>query len=500
MEQSLVSSGKYLPVTKPQTLWGAVMAVLLIVAVGVIFYTNIFRIAESAEYRQRSYLTVIYLEKYFSTLKDAETGQRGFLLTEKISYLTPYNQALREVSFNWRQMMRYVSFENTQEKKQFETLQALSERKKQELAYSLQVYQHQGQAAALKVVQSGEGKNLMDQIRLLIAQIEQRREAVVAYQNEQLATNTRNSIIFSILIGLIAVCLFLFIIVMLVREGSRRQALYDQLEAETKERQKANIQLQEEIKEREQARTQIDNLNKTLENKIVSLDAVNKELEAFSYSVSHDLRAPLRSIDGFSQALLNKYSDQLDDNGKDYLNRVRANSQRMAQLIDDMLQLSRLTRGELHLTEVNLSALAEEIIQENRELEPHRKVSVMIQENLTTNGDKRLLQAVLQNLLNNAWKFTSQKEEATIEFKTVLQDDRPVYMVRDDGAGFEMEFVDKLFGAFQRLHAMHEFPGTGIGLATVQRIIHRHGGKVWAEGEPDKGARFYFTINSQNID
>jgi light-regulated signal transduction histidine kinase (bacteriophytochrome) len=190
----------------------------------------------------------------------------------------------------------------------------------------------------------------------------------------------------------------------------------------------------------------------------------------------------------------------LDDNGKDYLNRVRANSQRMAQLIDDMLQLSRLTRGELHLTEVNLSLLAEEIIQENRELEPHRKVNVMIQENLTTNGDKRLLQAVLQNLLNNAWKFTSQKEESTIEFKIVLQDDRPVYMVRDDGAGFEMEFVDKLFGAFQRLHAMHEFPGTGIGLATVQRIIHRHGGKVWAEGEPNRGARFYFTINPQNID
>jgi len=224
------------------------------------------------------------------------------------------------------------------------------------------------------------------------------------------------------------------------------------------------------------------------------LEQVNKELEAFSYSVSHDLRAPLRGIDGFSQALLEDYADSLDDQGKDYLQRVRAASQRMAQLIDDMLKLSRVTRAEMRHETVDLSALAHDIAGELQKTRPERQVDFVIAPGLVVNGDAQLLRAVLENLLGNAWKFTSAHPCAKIEFGIAEYEGKPAYFVRDDGVGFDMAYVDKLFGAFQRLHAMNEFPGTGIGLATVQRIIHRHGGHVWAEGAVEQGATFYFTL------
>lgn len=224
------------------------------------------------------------------------------------------------------------------------------------------------------------------------------------------------------------------------------------------------------------------------------LAAANKELEAFSYSVSHDLRAPLRSIDGFSRALLDDYSAQLDEVGHDYLNRVRAATQRMGQLIDDMLMLSRVTRSEMKLEIIDLSLLAQSVAGELQQEHPERLVEFVCPPGMMVRGDAHLLKIVLENLLGNAWKFTSKREQAHIEFGVMHQVGSTVYFVRDNGAGFDMAYVGKLFSAFQRLHAMTEFPGTGIGLATVQRIIHRHGGEVWAEGELDKGATFYFTL------
>lgn len=224
------------------------------------------------------------------------------------------------------------------------------------------------------------------------------------------------------------------------------------------------------------------------------LSAVNKELEAFSYSVSHDLRAPLRSVDGFSKAILEDYADKLDEQGRDYLQRVRAASQRMAQLIDDLLNLSRVTRGDMRREPVNLSVLAETIAEELKKTQPERQVEFVIEEGLTVNGDARLLKLVLENLLSNSWKFTAKHTRARVEFGAERSDGKFAYFVRDDGAGFDMAYVEKLFSPFQRLHAPTEFPGTGIGLALVQRIIHRHGGHVWAQGEVEKGATIYFTI------
>ncbi len=239
-----------------------------------------------------------------------------------------------------------------------------------------------------------------------------------------------------------------------------------------------------------------EKLERRVIERTAQLEATNKELEAFAYSVSHDLRAPLRSIDGFSLALLEDYHDMLDDIGKDYLRRVRAASQRMGQLIDGMLKLSRLTRDELRRQQVNLSSIAEEIIAELQQNEPERDVDIIIEPNLIVNGDPRLLRAVLENLLGNAWKFTGKREQARIKVGVTHSENYPIYYVKDNGAGFDMAYADKLFGAFQRLHRTTEFQGNGIGLATVQRIIHRHGGKVWAEGEVGKGATFYFTLDS----
>jgi PAS domain S-box-containing protein len=252
----------------------------------------------------------------------------------------------------------------------------------------------------------------------------------------------------------------------------------------------------EDITERKRAEESVRRLNGDLQSQSAQLQAANQELEAFSYSVSHDLRAPLRSIDGFSQALLEDYADKVDEQGKDYLQRVRASTQRMAELIDDLLNLSRVSRGKMRLETVNLSAMARNIAAELQQAEPQRRVDLVVAEGMVVNGDSGLLKAALENLIGNAWKFTGKRRDARIEFGVTQQDGNRDYFVRDNGAGFDAAYAAKLFGAFQRLHDAREFPGTGIGLATVQRIIHRHGGRIWAEGKPNEGAAFYFTLST----
>ena len=250
----------------------------------------------------------------------------------------------------------------------------------------------------------------------------------------------------------------------------------------------------ERIRSEEELAQYREHLEDLVAERTVELSAINQELEAFSYSVSHDLRAPLRSMDGFSQVILEDYGDRLDETGKGYLRRIRDASQRMGELIDDILELSRIGRSELHKEKVDLSELVRSITDTLQVGQPERSVEVIVQEGIVGQGDKRLLTIALENLLGNAWKFTTNESKAKIEFGVREQDGDTVHFVHDNGVGFDMKYAEKLFTPFQRLHSDKDYPGTGIGLSTVQRIIRRHGGKIWVEAETGKGATFYFTL------
>ncbi|MGE5489776.1 MAG: sensor histidine kinase, partial [Actinomycetota bacterium] len=250
-----------------------------------------------------------------------------------------------------------------------------------------------------------------------------------------------------------------------------------------------------DITEAKEAEAAIRALNRDMEIRADQLEALNKELEAFSYSVSHDLRAPLRAIRAFSRMLADGCGDQLGDDERQYLTRILEAGERMSHLIEDLLSLSLANRGEMNRGDVDMSEMARTVAQELRAGQSERQVEFIIEGGVHANGDPRLLRVMLENLLGNAWKYTGKQPAARIEFGTSrLADGGITYFVRDNGAGFDMQYADRLFKAFQRLHGASDFPGTGIGLATTQRIVHRHGGKIWAEGAPEHGATFYFTL------
>jgi len=256
------------------------------------------------------------------------------------------------------------------------------------------------------------------------------------------------------------------------------------------ERQKVE-RINGELRDQIIVRTRVE---EALRRASAATEAANRELEAFSYSVAHDLRAPLRSIDGFSQALLEDCAEHLPKEGVAYLGFVRESAQHMAQLIDDLLSLSRVARVEFHRASVDLASVARQVITRLQRDNPERSVELVIPAQIMVAGDARLLELALENLIGNAWKFTRKRASARLEFGEMSEGQRKVYFVRDNGAGFDMAFAGKLFAVFQRLHTVTEFEGTGIGLANVERIIHRHGGRIWAEGEVGVGATFYFTL------
>jgi len=272
------------------------------------------------------------------------------------------------------------------------------------------------------------------------------------------------------------------------------QSRADQMEA-------ANSALAKEVADRRRAEEEVRWLNRELDARVQKrteqLQLANRELESFSYSVSHDLRAPLRAIDGFSRALVDDYGADLPEEARHYLQRIRNAAQRMSELIEDLLNLSRLTRADMHPRDLDITAMATEVINELQQAEPQRNVKVYIRDHLKARADPALMRVALENLLDNAWKYTGKTEHPCIEVGADQQDGSTVFFVKDNGAGFNMDHADKLFTVFQRLHHPTEFEGTGVGLATVQRIIHRHGGHIWAKGAPGKGAQFFFTLDDR---
>jgi len=254
-----------------------------------------------------------------------------------------------------------------------------------------------------------------------------------------------------------------------------------------------------DIAERKEIESKLQEYHEDLENKVsertVELETAIRELESFSYSVSHDLRAPLRGMKGFSQVLLEDYQEKLDNEGQDYLNRIANGAQHMSLIIDDLLSLAQITKSDVNKKSIELSELSKKIIFRLQDQEPDRKIDIQIEQDIFTNGDEKLLDIALTNIFSNAWKFTKKTANPEIKFGKIDYNDNPVFFIRDNGAGFDNQYVNKIFGAFQRLHKKEEFEGTGIGLATVSRVIHRHGGQIWADSKIGKGATFYFTLS-----
>jgi light-regulated signal transduction histidine kinase (bacteriophytochrome) len=263
--------------------------------------------------------------------------------------------------------------------------------------------------------------------------------------------------------------------------------ILDDFDVERQKVERANTELRDEVAVRARA-------EKALRHAHLATEAANSELEAFSYSVAHDLRAPLRTIDGFSLALIDDCAESLPPEGKLWLGYVRESAQQMARLIDDLLSLSRVGRAEMHRAPIDLAVIAREAFTRLRREDPGRAVELVVPARLPAEADSRLMEIVFDNLLGNAWKFTRNRATAHIEVGQIPRSGQHVYFVRDDGAGFDMAYAGKLFAVFQRLHTVREFPGTGIGLANVERIIRRHGGRIWGEGEVDRGATFFFTL------
>jgi light-regulated signal transduction histidine kinase (bacteriophytochrome) len=262
----------------------------------------------------------------------------------------------------------------------------------------------------------------------------------------------------------------------------------------TQQLESANAMLKEETDQHRSAEERVNLLNRDMETQKASIEVANRELESFIYSVSHDLQAPLRHISAFSQILIDDFKEQLTEEAIQHLNRIDRASSKMSRLINGLLTLSRLNRAEMNVSRIEMSALADNVAQALRDSDPSRPVSFHIGEDITADADPTLIKAALENLLDNAWKYTSKTTDAIIEFGCELQGNEQVFYLRDNGAGFDMEYADKLFTPFKRLHPAHEFDGAGIGLATVQRIIHRHGGRIWAAASPGQGATFYFTL------
>ena len=430
-----------------------------------------------ATYRQhlteigRVYLFLSGAQDLYGRLRDAETGQRGFLLTGREVYLEPYESALKSIDRDL-QAMKNLAADIPGSAERLARIETLVADKRAELKETIDLYRTLGQKAAVEVVDTDRGKKIMDQVRTdLVALVKatlvrlrtQREAGYAAVRRGSLIAGVGGAVLF------LLVALATFVIERDVHK-QRRDAAYI-------------LELNQNLEQKVQSRTR-------------ELEESNRELESFCYSVSHDLRAPLRSVEGFAKILARDYPMRaLDERGSDLIRRMSASAVRMGQLIDDLLRLSRISRSELETRTFDLSNLVQAVAEELETREPARHVEVKIEPDLVVKGDPRLLRIALDNLLGNAWKFTRDAPSPRLEFGSLVGNGEVAYYVRDNGAGFDMAHASQLFVPFQRLHRPNEFAGTGIGLATVQRVIRRHGGRIWAESAPGQGASFYFTVD-----
>ena len=586
---------------------------LLVLVIGLTFRLGItskrdwVRYRESTHLVEHTYQVLAAVESLRNLTRDAETGQRGYLLTGEERYLAPYTAALSKLNVS-QAKLRELLAGDPQQQARVTALNQATAAKLEELRQTIELRRMRGFEAALELVRTDLGKQAMDDIRRIADSLLVEEHRMLARRLSEAEAQVVRSRGWGGLNGL-AILVMLVLATIAIERDTRQRARVEEALRDSEEqfrqvfeespsgillieedqrvrranpalcrllgsseeelqhlalpsttahgsllnlmfetgwtaageqtrfdaeqeyvtksgstawvnvhatklynshgRAVCNLALIEDITERKKSDQEIRQLNDSLERRVTQrtgeaaeanqkLESANRELEAFAYSVSHDLRAPLRSVDSFSQIILDEYSDKLDEDGARYLRRIRAGAQHMGQLISDLLNLSRVSRGLLTREPVDLSAMASTIVNELRDLEPHRTVDVQIAPGIQVNCDTRLVRVVMNNLIGNAWKFTGKREKACLEFGASSEEGAVVYFVRDNGAGFDMAYVSQLFTPFQRLHQTSEFAGTGIGLATVQRIVQRHGGRIWVDSAVERGATFYFTLAAES--
>jgi PAS domain S-box-containing protein len=580
--------------------WVKVLLLLLmpcLISVAWLIDRNIKAEALSARWETHTHVVKQELRELFFSVQSAESGQRGFIITGRPSFLDPYHAGL-DTSVLQLAELRRLTADNSSQQRLLVELTPLVAQKFADLKMSIALRDEKGLLAASEHLLILSGEKRMDQIRMLVIQAQKEESQLLqdrmAAQTQSTRYTTQSVFLGGTLGSLVLFLLFIYLrweqvghheaqtaqqvsddqyrslfnsidegfcIIDMVFDASQKPIDYCFLEvnpaferqtglrAATGKRMRELVPDHEDewfaiygkvaltgeshrfvheakalarwfdvyafrldglnyprvavlftdITERRQAKNEILLLNAELEDRVrrrtAQLQAANQELEAFSYSVSHDLRSPLKTIDGFTHLLARTMGQVEGSKGAHYLSRIRAGVQQMGELIDGLLSLARMSRETLHYGSVDLSAIARRAAQDCRDSDPGRQVQMHIQDGMEVYGDARLLLAVIQNLLGNAWKFTSRQDAACIEIgRQAGKGGETIYFVRDNGAGFDMAHADKLFGTFERLHAVSDFSGTGIGLATVKRVIDRHSGRVWAEGKVDEGATFYFTL------
>lgn len=446
---------------------------LMVIWMGVASYRNLQSFKQRVAVSDRIFRLMAASRELFSQLQDAESGKRGYLLTGQEAYLEPYRKEVERIDENFRNLSPLAG-EIPNGPQRLERLRTLSDRKLAEMQKAIRLYRSSGLPAALEVVEDDAAQHHMAQIRAELGEfIQDASLARQAQRDQSVAATARTNLM--VTLGAVSLFLLLAFATILIERDQQKQ----RLDAH-----------------------HIQELNQTLENRVFdrtrALEDANRELEAFCYSVSHDLRAPLRSVEGFAKILARDYTDKtLDARANDLMRRMSASTVRMGQLIDDLLNLSRIARGGMEPSAVDLSEVAAAVAHELAAQNPGRQIDISIEPGLGARGDARLLRVAIENLFGNAWKFTRDKAEPRVAFGRSQSADETVFFVRDNGVGFDMAHSAQLFVPFQRLHTDSEFEGTGIGLATVQRVIHCHGGRIWAESEPGRGAAFYFTIATQ---
>ena len=461
-----------------------VAGILMVAANAWMAFRSVESLLGSERLVEHTWQVVNQVERVMGSAKDAETGVRGFLVTKDPAYLDPYRTAKAELPLELGRLRELTADNPGQGRRLTEMESVLSERLRLlEQSASLRRMGDEDTLHALTL--SGTGKMQMDRLRRLADDAEAEERRLLTIRTEAARSSGRRARITVALASL----LDLLLIVLMFRTFYTERAL--RIETEN-----AAERLAESRAEVEARAAEIQLLNATLEQRVqqrtAELETTNRELEAFSYSVSHDLRAPLRTIDGFSLALEEDYAEAVDAVGRDYIARVRAGVQRMGMLIDALLQLSRITRAEIVREKFDLSALARAVAAPLRDSDPARAIQIKVEDGLRTHADPKLVEVALENLLGNAVKFSSKMERAVVEFGWDAGE--KAWFVRDNGAGFDMYYAGKLFHAFNRLHGDKDFKGSGIGLATVARVVHRHHGRIWAEGAVGRGATFWFTL------